>query len=56
MQRTITLRLPPTETLAETVRQFNECCNFFLELGFKVHTYTKKNLQRLGYYDARSQA
>lgn len=54
MQRTITLSLAPSPALAATVREFNECCNFFLELGFKAHTYSKKNLQRLGYYEARA--
>lgn len=54
VQRTVTLHLPPNEALAATVRQFNACTNFFLELGFKAHTYAKKNLQRLGYYDARA--
>ena len=54
VQRTVTLHLPPNAALAETVHRFNECCNFFLELGFKARTYTKKNLQRLGYYDARA--
>ena len=54
VQRTVTLHLPPNEALAATVWQFNECCNLFLELGFKAHTYAKKNLQRLGYYDARA--
>jgi len=45
--------LPLAPAVAETIRQFNECCNFFLELGFEAHTYSKKNLQRLGYYGAR---
>jgi IS605 OrfB family transposase len=54
VQRTVTLHLPPNDVLAETVRQFNECCNFFIELGFKAQTYSKKDLQRLGYYEARA--
>ena len=54
VQRTVTLHLSPNDVLAETVRQFNECCNFFLELGFKAQTYSKKDLQRLGYYEARA--
>src|SRR5882672_1552412 len=55
MLRTITLRLAVNPALSETVHQFNKCCNFFLEVGFKAHTYAKKNLQRLGYYEARAQ-
>jgi IS605 OrfB family transposase len=53
MQRTISLGIAYDETIADTVRQFNECANFFLGLGFRHKTYSKARLQPLGYYEAR---
>ena len=53
MQRTISVVLDPNPALAETVLAFNECCNFFLKLGFKNRTHSKCKLQSLGYYEAR---
>jgi predicted transposase len=41
--------------IVETIRQFNDCCNFFLRLGFARGTYSKRRLQSLGYYEGRAQ-
>ena len=53
MERTITVRLEPSEAIGQTVRVFNEATNFFLRLGFHNRTHSKRKLQALGYYDAR---
>jgi IS605 OrfB family transposase len=53
MQRTITLKLGNNSVIAETVRQFNECCNFFLRMGYDAKTYSKRAVQNLGYREAR---
>lgn len=53
MQRTISIVLDPNPALAETVLAFNECCNFFLKLGFNDRTHSRHKLQSLGYYEAR---
>src|SRR3990167_79271 len=54
MQRTIKFRLGGDPALVSTVHQFNECCNFFLKLGYANRTWSKKKLQVLGYYEARA--
>jgi IS605 OrfB family transposase len=48
------LRFGERPALASTVREFNECCNFFLKLGYASRTWSKKKLQSLGYYEARA--
>ena len=53
MQRTITLKLGNNSAIAETVRQFNECCNFFLRMGYDAKTCSKRAVQSLGYRGAR---
>lgn len=53
MQRTITIKLGNCPSISSTVQQFNLCCNFFLELGFDNRTCSKRQLQSLGYYEAR---
>jgi IS605 OrfB family transposase len=53
MQRTITLKLGNNPVIAETVRQFNECCNFFLKTSYDARTCSKKVVQTLGYREAR---
>src|SRR5712691_4215008 len=54
VQRTIGLSLGPSPVILETLRQFNECCNLFLRLGFVERSFSKKQLQTLGYYEARN--
>jgi IS605 OrfB family transposase len=54
MRRTISVVLDPHPALVETIRQCNDCCNFFLRLGFSRRTYSRRKLQALGYYDARA--
>lgn len=53
MQRTISCVLDPDPAISYTIRCFNECCNFFLKLGFENRTHSKCKLQTLGYYGAR---
>ena len=53
MQRTISFTLDSNPAIFETIRQFNDCCNFFLSLGFENKTYSTRKLQDLGYYEAR---
>jgi IS605 OrfB family transposase len=53
MQRTITLKLRNNPALADTIRQFNECCNFFLRAGYGAKSYSKKVVQSLCYREAR---
>jgi IS605 OrfB family transposase len=53
VERTITVRLEPSEAIGQTVRIFNEATNFFLRLGFHNKTHSKRRLQALGYYEAR---
>jgi hypothetical protein len=54
MRRTISVGLDPHPALAETIRQYNDCCNFFLGLGLSRRTYAKGRLQALGYCQARA--
>jgi IS605 OrfB family transposase len=54
MRRTLAVVLAPNPALSETIRQCNDCCNFFLRLGFAQRTYSKRRLQSLGYYAARA--
>jgi IS605 OrfB family transposase len=53
VERTITVKLEPSEAVRHTVRIFNEATNFFLRLGFYNRTHSKRKLQTLGYYEAR---
>ena len=53
MQRTISVVLDKNPAIADTISQFNECCNFFLKLGFENRTSSKRKLQMLGYFEAR---
>jgi len=53
VERTITVKLEPSEAIRQTVRIFNETTNFFLRLGFHNRTHSKRKLQALGYYETR---
>lgn len=53
MQRTISVVLDRNPAILDTIVQFNDCCNFFLKLGFDNRTYSKRKLQSVGYYEAR---
>ncbi|WXG44244.1 MAG: RNA-guided endonuclease TnpB family protein [Promethearchaeati archaeon SRVP18_Atabeyarchaeia-1] len=53
MLRTITVKLEDNQAVTNTVRCFNECCNFFRRVGFDSKTYSKWVLQALGYREAR---
>ncbi len=53
MQRTITVKLEDNQAVTDTIRFFNECCNFFLRVGFDSKTHSKRVLQALGYREAR---
>jgi IS605 OrfB family transposase len=54
MRRAIRVVLDPNPAFVETIRQFNDCCNFFLGVGFSRSTSAKRKLQALGYYEARA--
>jgi IS605 OrfB family transposase len=53
MKRTIKLVLPCDKRVAETVRVYNQACNFMLAEGFRLRTYNKLKLHRATYKAVR---
>jgi predicted transposase len=53
MQRTVTVHVRKDDAISRTIRMFNDCTNFFLEVGHKNRTWSKRKLQSIGYHEAR---
>ena len=53
MDRTIKLRLESDERLADTVKSYNEACNFVLKKGFKAKTFNKLKVHHMTYKAVR---
>lgn len=53
MDRTIKLRLDFDERLVDTVKSYNEACNFVLKKGFKAKTFNKLKVHHLTYKQVR---
>ncbi len=55
MHRTIKLVLPRDERIVETIRLYNEVCNYCLRKGFELMTYNKLKLHNSTYRWIRKQ-
>ncbi|WP_143415273.1 RNA-guided endonuclease TnpB family protein [Geobacillus sp. E263] len=54
---TLKIKLMPTleqfHALLETMKRFNQACNYISEIAFRSRTFSKTKIQRLCYYDVR---
>jgi predicted transposase len=54
---TLKMKLVPTpeqfHALLETMKRFNQACNYISKIAFRSRTFSKTKIQRLCYYDVR---
>jgi IS605 OrfB family transposase len=55
MQRSVTIWIPESENLVETIVQYNSACNACLKWGFENKTYNKSKIHNATYKDIRNQ-
>lgn len=56
---TLKIKLMPTteqfDALLETMKRFNQACNYISKIAFNSKTFAKTKIQRLCYYDVREE-